>query len=431
MDMEFITPSGWQLIDLGELVSPQSGARPSGGATEDSGEIPSLGGENIKSAGGIIYEPVKRVPESFFNQMRKGILQDEDVLINKDGANTGKVGLYFSSTYKKACINEHVFILRAISQKLTQKYLYYLLASEYGQRKVKDKISGSAQPGLGSRFLDGIFIAIPQSLAEQRAIADILSTVDEAIAQSEALVRKYQSIKQGLMSDLLTRGVDENGELRPTREEAPELYRETPLGWLPKEWEISDIEKRCHVEVGGTPSTFVPEYWNNGDVPWMSSGDVHMRKIFDVPGRITSKGLAASNAKLIRPPAVALALAGQGRTRGMVALTQIELCTNQSVALIKPTSNELITTFLFYDLEFRYDELRSISMGAGRAGLSKNIINKIAVPLPSFAEQRIIAHILETQNSVIEVENRKLEKLKLLKQGLMQDLLSGRVRVKV
>ncbi len=73
---------------------------------------------------------------------------------------------------------------------------------------------------------------------EQRAIADILSIVDEAIAQSESLVRKYLSIKQGLMSDLLTRGVDENGELRPTREEAPELYQESPLGWLPKVWDV-------------------------------------------------------------------------------------------------------------------------------------------------------------------------------------------------
>lgn len=325
------------------------------------------------------------------------------------------------------CIGRGLAAIRF--KKIKKQFGWYAIA--YHKDQLGKLAQGSTFTAVSSKDFSSFEIIHPNDPAEQRAIADILSTADEAIAQSESLVRKYQSIKQGLMSDLLTRGVDENGELRPTREEAPELYRESPLGWLPKEWEITEIQERCSVEVGGTPSTFMPEYWNHGDIPWMSSGDVHMRKIFDVPGRITSKGLAASNAKLIRPPAIALALAGQGRTRGMVALTHIELCTNQSVALIKPANDELITTFLFYDLEFRYDELRSISMGAGRAGLSKQIINKIAIPIPSFAEQRIIAHIFETQDDVIEVENRKLEKLKLLKQGLMQDLLSGQVRVKV
>ncbi len=73
---------------------------------------------------------------------------------------------------------------------------------------------------------------------QQRRIAEILSTLDETIEQTEALIAKYQQIKAGLMHDLFTRGVTPDGKLRPTRAEAPQLYKESPLGWIPKEWEL-------------------------------------------------------------------------------------------------------------------------------------------------------------------------------------------------
>src|SRR5882724_5164393 len=102
------------------------------------------------------------------------------------------------------------------------------------------------------------------------------------------------------------------------------------------------------VTVGGTPRTSVNAYWG-GDVPWMASGDVHLKRITDVSGRITELGLRGSNATLVEPPAVAIGLAGQGKTRGTVALTLCKLCTNQSVALITTKSHKLTIDYLFYD----------------------------------------------------------------------------------
>src|SRR5947209_5547538 len=99
-------------------------------------------------------------------------------------------------------------------------------------------------------------------------------------------------------------------------------------------WSEVRLGTVANVEVGGTPSTAIPAFWG-GDIPWMSSGDVHQRQITDVPGRITLLGLQSSNAKMVPAPAVAIALAGQGKTRGTVALTLVPLCTNQSVALVR------------------------------------------------------------------------------------------------
>jgi len=92
------------------------------------------------------------------------------------------------------------------------------------------------------KHLKEFVIKYPQSITEQRKIAKILTTVDNLIEKTETLIAKYQSIKQGMMHELFTRGVDANGQLRPPVDESPELYKESELGWIPKGWEIVSIE---------------------------------------------------------------------------------------------------------------------------------------------------------------------------------------------
>src|SRR3954467_4710314 len=108
----------------------------------------------------------------------------------------------------------------------------------------------------------------------------------------------------------------------------------------PSDWLQCELGELTEIILGGTPSTEVPAFWG-GTIPWMSSGDVHMKIIDDVPGRITKLGLESSNARLVSPPTVAVALAGQGKTRGTVALVQATVSTNQSVALLRPIDERL------------------------------------------------------------------------------------------
>ena len=189
-------------------------------------------------------------------------------------------------------------------------------------------------------------------------------------------------------------------------------------------WKETNLGSVSVIEVGGTPSTAIPAFWSGGDIPWMSSGDVHQRRIVDVPGRITKLGFQSSNAKLIEPPAVAMALAGQGKTRGTVALTLLQVCTNQSVALVKGQDGVLDTSFLFHALDARYEELRARSEGGGRAGLSKAIIEAIPIPLPSLEEQQHITEILDTVDETIALTTSLIAKLKQIRAGLLHDLLT-------
>ena len=184
------------------IEEPISGTRPKGGVSLE-GDVPSFGGENITMKGGIEFYPVKKVSNEFFNGMKRGHLRDLDVLINKDGANTGKSAIYRNSPYKMASINEHVFILRGLDGHLEQLYLHYLLQSPSVKKILETKITGSAQPGLNSSFCHNFPIEIAP-LPEQKKIASILSSFDEAIEVKQCKLQQTQSLKKSLMQDLLT-----------------------------------------------------------------------------------------------------------------------------------------------------------------------------------------------------------------------------------
>lgn len=188
-------------------------------------------------------------------------------------------------------------------------------------------------------------------------------------------------------------------------------------------WAQGLLATYADVIVGGTPSTEIAAFWG-GDIKWMASGDIHRRHIFDVPGRISQRGLAASNAVVVSPKAVAIALAGQGKTRGTVALTHVPICTNQSVALIKPKDGRLDAEYLYQSLIPRYEEMRSRSAGGGRAGLTKAIIEHTPIQVPSPGEQAAIAEVLSTVDEAIDQTEALIAKTQQIKAGLMHDLFT-------
>lgn len=188
-------------------------------------------------------------------------------------------------------------------------------------------------------------------------------------------------------------------------------------------WPAGRLGDVASLTLGGTPSTEVPAFWG-GRIPWMASGDVNLREVFAVPGRISELGLRSSNATLVLPPAVAIGLAGQGKTRGTVACTHIELCTNQSIALVKGDEQSAHTRFLFHNLAARYEELRARSSGGGRGGLSKAILEALPIRMPPLQEQCRIAEILDTVDDAIRQTERVIAKLEQMKAGMLHDLLT-------
>jgi predicted type I restriction-modification enzyme, S subunit len=201
-----------------------------------------------------------------------------------------------------------------------------------------------------------------------------------------------------------------------------EGYKNTEIGVIPEDWKTPRLMELTDIISGGTPSTKISEYWG-GDIQWMNSGELNLRRVFEVEGRITKIGLENSATKLIPNKCVLVGLAGQGKTRGTVAINYIPLCTNQSIAAILP-SNELNEEFLYQNLDLRYKELRSLSTGeGGRGGLNLTLLKNLIIPLPPLSEQNAIATTLSDADALIFATEKLIAKKKAIKQGAMQELL--------
>lgn len=167
------------------------------------------------------------------------------------------------------------------------------------------------------------------------------------------------------------------------------------------EWK--KIEEFAKCQAGATPSTKVRSYWDGGSIPWMNSGDVHQGVVTHTSGYITQLGYENSSTKMLPKDTVVIALAGQGKTRGTVAITDIELCTNQSICGIIIDNPSIRNKYIYYYLKTRYSDLRRVSSGDGtRGGLNLKMIGAYHIPIPSLSEQNRIVGILDTFTASIE-----------------------------
>lgn len=199
-------------------------------------------------------------------------------------------------------------------------------------------------------------------------------------------------------------------------------YKQTEIGILPEDWEVVKIGDFTEVCSGGTPSTLINEYWG-GTIRWMNSGELNLKIVYEVENRITELGLHNSATKLIPINCVLVGLAGQGKTRGTVAINKIELCTNQSIASILPCGS-VNYEYLYFNLDSRYLELRSLSTGdGGRGALNLTLIKNLQIALPPLPEQIRIAEVLSDADHAIRTLEAEIGKTQALKQATMQELL--------
>jgi len=189
-------------------------------------------------------------------------------------------------------------------------------------------------------------------------------------------------------------------------------------------WRTKKIEDFCEVLTGGTPSTKKPEYWN-GTIKWMSSGEIHNKQIIDTIKKITDAGVQNSNARILPKNSIMLALNGQGKTKGTVAILKTSATCNQSLACIIPDRQFGYYSYIYYNLQSRYWEIRRYAGVRGRDGLNLRIVRNLEIPLPPLPEQKKIAEILMTLDSAIRKAEEAISKTERLKLGLMQKLLTG------
>lgn len=205
-------------------------------------------------------------------------------------------------------------------------------------------------------------------------------------------------------------------------------WKNSDIGKIPSDWNVKKVKDYTDIVTGGTPSTQNGLFWG-GDIRWMNSGELNKKNIYDVEKRITEEGLINSSTSLIPLKCVLVGLAGQGKTRGTVAMNFVPLCTNQSIAAILPNKT-FDSKFVYHNLDNRYLELRSLSTGeGGRGGLNKNILLNVNIAMPSLPEQQKIAEVLTDLDDLIAELEKVRDKKQAIKIGAMQELLTGKRRL--
>lgn len=302
-----------------------------------------------------------------------------------------------------------------------------------------DKVIGEMKRrASGTTFLEisgAEFSSIPlpsPSDEEKKTIANILDTLDTQIRQTKAIIAKLKQVKQGLLHDLLTRGIDANGQLRPPREQAPELYKDSPLGWIPTEWEVSNVGEEFKIDSGITLGSHrLPR---NNPQPYLRVANIHRDDLH----LDTIKKLESSNSEVLTK---GLSIGDLLVVEGHASTKEIGRCA---------VANELVRGMLFQNHLFRLKPKRLSSAfgllwmnshfsqaywrceAATSSGL--NTINRtkldiLKVLIPSDDEQGRIVTAVQSFKSRLKEETDSLLKLKKQKNGLMGDLLTGRVRV--
>lgn len=363
----------------------------------------------ISAANGFILQSNKYSKEMTGQSLKKYIeLHAGEFAYNHGASKLKKYGACFCLDLDKARIP---FVYHCF--KLTEgntKFFSYLLNRTQLDSELARYISSSARMDglLNISYTDymKINISVP-TLAEQQKIADFLSNVDSIITAETKILKTLQKKKKALMQKLFTQQLcfkSDDGKDFPA-------------------WEEKCIDEIAECIAGATPDTKKNEYWENGTIPWMSSGEVNKKYVYETDRTITQLGYKKCSTKMIPVNTVVIALAGQGKTRGTVALTKIELCTNQSLCAIINKS-EYNSEYLFHYLSSQYQELRKISSGgdASRGGLNLKLVGSYRVPIPCKAEQQKIADCLSSMDSLIQTQQKVVTTWQQRKKALLQQM---------
>lgn len=287
-------------------------------------------------------------------------------------------------------------------------YARYLFRGEEIRKKISVIGQGSTRYNLPKTILfEKLYLNVPNPLHQQK-IAKILNTIDAVIDKTEQAIAKYQALKKGMMHDLFTRGIDlKTGKLRPNYEEAPELYKESKLGMIPKDWSVEPLSKLGVIKSGidyksNPKGNKFPIYGTGGIMGWTSL-------------------------YLNSGPAV---LTGRKGTINNPLFVEDKFWNVDTIFCINSiNTKETDIKWLFY--QFRNTDLTKLNEATGVPSVNSSALYKLLFKTPLFKEQEEIQFRITKIDTLIEKEKENLKKHQKIKKGLMQDLLTGKVEVKV
>jgi len=396
-------PDGWKIQKLGETTEVINGRAYKLSEWEKFG-IPVIRLQNLTQRGGNFYYSTLELPE-------KQYCQKGDLLFMWS-ASFGPY-LWWGD---KAIYHYHIWKMVPKAESVDKQFLYFYL--EQKTDEWKKNTSGMAMLHLTKKGIEKTDLTIPP-LPEQQKIASILTSVDDVIEKIQSQINKLQDLKEGTMNELLTRGIGHTE------------FKDSPVGKIPKEWEVFLLDQIATKITDGEHQT--PKRSNDGfyllSARNIQNGFISLDNVDYIPEseykRINKRVCPRENDILISCSGSVgrCALVPKGLQFSMV----------RSVAIVQLIDEVCVPSFLFQAISspFVQDQIKKMLSQQAQANLFQSHIKSIKVILPSIPEQLKIASILSSIDKTIEEKQRKLEQTKNLKKSLMQDLLTGKVRVQV
>lgn len=420
---------GWKSVSLGQLVTVQGGFAFKSEDFLDNG-IPIVRMSDLSSGKLDLHDAVY-VEESIAERLSSFQLKDGDYLVGMSGS----IGNFAIVTEQDlpALLNQRVGRLCLRDCRETNyPFIRHVARSNEYIRHIELLAAGAAQLNISSKQIESYRLLVPP-LPEQAKIAEVLSTVDRAIEQTEALIEKQQRIKTGLMADLLTRGIDAHGNLRS---EATHAFKDSPLGRIPVEWEVKTIDElTCRVGSGVTPTGGDSVYSKEG-ILFIRSQNVyndglHLEDVAYISEQIHASMLRSE----VFEHDVLLNITGAsiGRCCRMPA-REGKANVNQHVCAIRlAESDEQKANWLASVIQspIGQNQIAQFNAGGNREGLNFEQIRSFQIPWPTAdlgeftRAQELVLNLSKQSNEARATMN----KLRSLKTALMQDLLTGKKRV--
>lgn len=334
------------------------------------------------------------------------LLEEGDILFARTGASVGKSYLYDAQDGKVYFAG---FLIRAkVKPEYDSQFVFQNTLTTKYNNFVKITSQRSGQPGINAQEYASFSIVMPEK-EEQIKIGNFFKQLDNNITLSQCKYEKLINLKKAMLRKMFP----QNGKSVP----------EIRFSGFTDDWEPLKIGEHSEIKTGGTPKTGISEYWFPKEIPWMSSGEVNKKRLSKTDNQISKKGLENSSARWVKENSILIALAGQGKTRGTVAINEIPLTTNQSIAAIEVGSN-LDSEFVYQNLESRYEELRTISSGDGtRGGLNKQLIADLNIVAPSVEEQCKIGMFFKQLDLNLSLHQEQVNKLQQIKKSMLRKML--------
>lgn len=421
--MSKVVPEGWTYDELGKYISESVAGEWGTEAVGDENDIPVIRSTNFTSSGVIDYSNLAYRNIDERKRLAKSLKSGDMVLEKSGGSPTQPVGrvVYFDK-------NEP-FLFSNFTQKLTpkpdcdSKFLFYKFYSEYQNGtvlKFQQQTTGIINFQLAEYLR---FKSIFPPLSEQQKIATILSSVDNVIEKTRAQIDKLKDLKTGMMQELLTKGIGHTE------------FKDSPVGRIPAEWSVQKIDSLVtKVGSGVTPRGGSEAYVSSG-IPLIRSQNVYSDglRLEDIAYITVEQHQKMANSQL-KPNDVLLNITGASIGRCYYLPRDFkEGNVNQHVCIIRPKQSVINSVFLAYLLnsEIGQHQIMSLQAGGNREGLNFQQIREICFATPTLPEQQKIVNLLQSIDTKIMTVSQKLISVEQTKKALMQDLLTGKVRVKL